>query len=129
MVNKIVNILGTPYKITFTDPEKDPKLMGSNGYCDSSTKEINVDDFEPDINTVNNPNVFKRKVVRHEIIHAFLNESGLDNSSDWARNEEMIDFFAIQFEKIYKAFKDADALEADREKQHKTLIEMLKSYE
>jgi hypothetical protein len=129
MVNKIVNILGTPYKITFTDPEKDPKLMGSNGYCDSSIKEINVDDFEPDINTVNNPNVFKRKVVRHEIIHAFLNESGLDNSSDWARNEEMIDFFAIQFEKIYKAFKDADALEADREKQHKTLIEMLKSYE
>ena len=28
----------------------------------------------------------------------------------WAQNEEMVDFFAIQFPKLLKAFEQADAL-------------------
>ena len=52
--------------------------------------------------------------MRHEITHAFLNESGLDaNASDtdcWAKNEEMVDWFAIQSPKIYKAFNEVGAL-------------------
>lgn len=43
---------------------------------------------------------FRDKVTRHEIIHAFLEESGLADNSEWARNEEMIDWFAIQLPKI-----------------------------
>jgi hypothetical protein len=54
-----------------------------------------------------------RRVVRHEIVHAFLMESGLDESSNpadaWATNEEMVDWFARQGPKIYKAWKEADA--------------------
>lgn len=51
---------------------------------------------------------------RHEIMHAFLYESGLDGQSCnvdcWAKNEEMIDWFALQSKKIFKAFKKAGAL-------------------
>ena len=53
-------------------------------------------------------------MLRHEIIHAFLNESGLSDSSNsveaWAKNEEMVDWFAIQSPKIFKVFQDLDIL-------------------
>lgn len=43
------------------------------------------------------------------IIHAFLHESGLDVCS-WAHNEEMVDWLAIQFPKLYEAFLQADCI-------------------
>ena len=47
-------------------------------------------------------------------MHAFLYESGLDGQSCnvdcWAKNEEMIDWFALQSKKIFKAFKKVGAL-------------------
>ena len=56
-----------------------------------------------------------KETLRHEIIHAFLFESGLQSSSavletGWACNEEMIDYFAIQSPKIFEAFKEVDCL-------------------
>ena len=55
---------------------------------------------------------YRKQVLRHEIVHAFLFESGLDinsnKSEEWARNEEMIDWLAIQFHKIEKVFKELD---------------------
>ena len=51
-----------------------------------------------------------RRVVRHEIVHAFLMESGLDANANavenWATNEEMVDWFAIQSPKIFKVYKE-----------------------
>lgn len=52
---------------------------------------------------------YKKSVIRHEIIHAFLYESGLDSCS-WAANEEMVDFFAMQFPKLLQIFKEADCI-------------------
>jgi len=49
-------------------------------------------------------------VIRHELIHAFLFKSGLDACAEWARNEEMVDWLAIQFPKLMKAFQEADCL-------------------
>ena len=53
--------------------------------------------------------------IRHELVHAFLNESGLQWNSfapDKARakNEEMVDWFAIQFPKMYEAFRLAGGI-------------------
>ena len=39
-----------------------------------------------------------------------LVESGLAENSEWAQNEEMVDFFAIQFPKLMEVFKNADAI-------------------
>ena len=53
---------------------------------------------------------FKKSVLRHEIVHAFLFESGLDMQSgeceSWANNETMVDWFAIQYPKIQKVFQE-----------------------
>jgi len=57
---------------------------------------------------------YQNKIARHEIVHAFLYESGLDCNSlkqyNWAENEEMVDWFAIQGPKIFKIYKELDIL-------------------
>ena len=52
----------------------------------------------------------RKKNVRHELVHAFLFECGLAENSNWAQNEELVDWIAIQGPKIYKAWQDAGAV-------------------
>ncbi|WP_461218455.1 hypothetical protein [Lapidilactobacillus salsurivasis] len=52
--------------------------------------------------------VYTRKTLRHELIHAFLYESGLDANSEWARNEEIVDWIAIQFPKLQIVFNQSE---------------------
>lgn len=108
------NILGTEYEIIYTnDFEKYPKLEEYEGYCDRSIRKIVIEDFVKDEMSVDDFKWYKNKVTKHEIIYAFLIESGLwENSIDaWAKNEEMTDWIALQFSKIYKVFKDLDILD------------------
>ena len=52
----------------------------------------------------------EQKNHRHEIVHAFLFESGLAENSEWAQNEEMVDWIAKQGPKLIKAWQEAGAL-------------------
>ncbi|MEG2050902.1 MAG: hypothetical protein RR012_01230 [Oscillospiraceae bacterium] len=99
-----LNILGTEYEICFLKEYEDPKLSDCNGYAELYSKKIVVK--EPESHPMNVENIieFKNKVLRHEIIHAFLFESGLGYNSEWAGNEEVIDWFAIQSSKLIDAF-------------------------
>lgn len=111
-----INILGTNYEIFFKSIDKEPRLKENWGFTDFHTKEIYIaNDIEKETeNSCKNLIDFKNKVMRHEIIHAFLYESGLrensNNSISWAENEEMIDWFAIQFPKILKVYKELNIL-------------------
>ena len=115
MKNK-VNILGTEYTIKRPRAADDPKIAEScDGYCDTSAKLLVVEAFEPDPKSKADLEAYSKQVLRHEIIHAFMFESGLDNCSfcydgSWATNEEMVDWFAIQSPKILKAFEDVGCL-------------------
>jgi hypothetical protein len=101
-----VNVLGTEYKILIKNENEDEKLKNYDGYCDSTINTIIVAELKYDLNTVANLEEYKSEVIRHELIHAFLDQSGLKCCSDWARNEEMVDFFAIQIPKIVKAMNE-----------------------
>ncbi len=111
-----INILGTKYKILIREELQDVKLEGLNGYCDITTKEIVIRNFKKieDPKVLGNLEELYKTTLRHEIIHAFLYESGLYASSNdieaWATNEEMVDWLAIQFPKIIKVFIEANAL-------------------
>lgn len=109
-----VNILGTWYKIKFSTEQEDVKLISASGYIDKSMKEIVICKYERDDETIGDLAHYVKKVLRHEIIHGYLMESGLDcNSSkaeEWAKNEEMVDFFAIQTPKMYKTFQELGIL-------------------
>lgn len=112
-----VTVLGTDYKIVKGNEKDYPRLQNADGYTDTSIKQIVILDceaLEKNDAYIKDLMSYEKKVIRHEIIHAFLYESGLwVNSNDveqWAMNEEMIDWLAIQFSKIYKAFIEANAL-------------------
>ena len=105
-----INVLGTDIQIQFRKTAEDPKLLGSVGYFDSSMNLIVIKILEPDATSLGDLDKYQREILRHEIIHAFLYESGMDGSScsteNWATNEEMIDWFAIQSPKIFKIFRE-----------------------
>lgn len=108
-----INVLGTEYTLTVCSDRENPRLSGCDGFCDETSKELfaeSYDENRDDSTCKANLQVQINKVKRHEIIHAFLFESGLAENSGWAQNEEMVDFFAIQFPKLLEAFKAADAL-------------------
>ena len=110
-----IKILGTKYKIKYRVPSEDTRLEESDGYCDKTTKSIVVHwPFAEAPQNVGDLKTHRKKVLRHEIIHAFLFESGLAECSEitesWALNEEMVDWIAYQSPKIFKAFKKANCL-------------------
>lgn len=112
MKNK-VNILGTEYEIKVQSENENAKLKENNGLCEQYSKQIILNDFEfckDDVMCVDNFEEFKKKVLRHEVFHAFFGESGLRSQSDYAENEELIDWLAIQSPKIFKVFKELDLL-------------------
>ena len=80
MMRKIVNILGTEYEIIIDAPDE-MLPEDADGAMDHSVKRIVVAKFESDRDSVKDLDVYRKKVLRHEIIHAFLFESGLWNNS------------------------------------------------
>ncbi len=107
---RTINVLGTESKVLFREEKQDPKLEELGGYFDATENLIVVKIPEKDTMSVGNLENSQKKVLRHEIIHAFLHESGLDwsatHSECWATNEEMVDWFAIQSPKIFKVFRE-----------------------
>ena len=106
-----VNILGTEYKIIY-----DKDLIECRGYCEFFIKEIHVadslfEDSEGDFEHFSSLYKSGYKTLRHEMIHAFMFESGLWNNCDWARNEEMTDWIAMQIPKISRCFNQLKILE------------------
>lgn len=108
-----VNILGTEYSIMFKSDEECLYLKECDGFCDQSRKEIVIANMKPNPDTYEmDIEYYRKKVIRHEIIHAFFYESGLwENSDEWdARSEALTDWIALQFPKMLKAFQEADCL-------------------
>lgn len=116
---KEINVLGTKYTIEYKSILKDNKLDELEGYTDLYQKQIVIGNIEERDYFKNEPvekiNVIKNKILRHEIVHAFLFESGLDCNSlksyNWADNEEMVDWFAIQSPKIFKVYRELGCLD------------------
>ena len=113
---KEISILGTIYKLIFKNEDEETRLKTNWGFTDFHTKEIYIhDNIEKETNdSCKNLIDFKNKVIRHEILHAFLYESGLrensNNTMAWAENEEMVDWIAIQFPKLLKVYKELNIL-------------------
>lgn len=108
MKNCKVTVLGTEYIIEF----KEMKNSGIDGYCDYSSKHIVIrSDNE---NKIEDFEWVQKKQLRHEIIHAFMAESGLQSNwehlQQFGNDETVVDWFAIQSPKIFKVFKELELL-------------------
>lgn len=118
---KYVNVLGTKYLIRRVDCGEDEYMdkMRFSGYCDAVAREIVILNLKSTPEWKNDKaeviNIMEKTTMRHEIVHAFLNESGLQwNSfapdSAWAKNEEMVDWIALQGPKIFEAWQKVGAM-------------------
>lgn len=112
---RTINVMGTDVRVEFRKPADDKKLSHSDGYYDHSVNLIVVLIPEPDDSTVENLEQYQKRVLRHELMHAFLHESGLSANSGqseaWACNEEMVDWFSIQAPKIFRVFQKEGLLD------------------
>lgn len=108
MENCKVNILGTEYKIHI----KELGVEDIDGYTDPTSYEIVI--RNDNINKIGDFDELQRKQLRHEIIHAFMNESGLQcnwqHTQQFGQEETTVDWFAIQSPKIFKVFQRLDIL-------------------
>lgn len=92
-----VDIMGTPWVITWKTIQEDANLTNYTGYCDTSARLIVIEWFEEDYRNKSNVAEHTASIVRHEMVHAMLFECGLDSSTynNWAKNEEMVDWIAL----------------------------------
>ena len=116
-----VNVLGTTYEIIVKRYDEDEAFERRSivGYGNGLTKEIVVCDMRTckgwEHEDEKTAEACHKDNLRHEIVHAFFNESGLSDSANefcgaWAKNEEMVDWIALQGVKIYKAWKSVGAI-------------------
>ncbi len=105
-----VNVLGTMYTIQESNKVDDPALEQCDGYCDDTIKMCVIDSMNcSDAMAKQNMQEYKKKVIRHELVHAFLSECGLAENS-WASNEEIVDWIANMFPRMKIAFEQAESL-------------------
>lgn len=84
-----VNILGTEYTVKVCE------YNDGGGECNYVDKTIIVNE--------DHDKQMLKYAINHEIIHAFMFESGLGPNSDWGQNEECVDWIAMQVDKITNA--------------------------
>ena len=104
-LNTTVDVLGSEWTVKILTPEEDPRLTTTTGFVDRTSRLIAIQDVAPDC-TLDDPMKILFETVRHELVHAFMFESGLGDNvehKDLGQEETWVDWFAIQMPKIWRA--------------------------
>lgn len=105
-VSAKVIILGSYWDVKLRSKKEDDYLVNADGYCDKTMNLIVVKTNDEN-DTLGNWEEYMRKVLRHELIHAFLFESGLHEEfmhPGRGHDEAYVDWFAVQMLKIKTAY-------------------------
>lgn len=103
-------ILGSCWEVRIRKEEEEERLNDCNGFTDWTNRTIYVMDGR-EIGNLSVPEELMKKVLRHEIVHAFLLESGLRENwrhPEYGHDEEMVDWVAVQLYKISAACESAE---------------------
>ena len=103
----IIDILGTKYTVT-----EDTSLNNTqaDGLCKSYTKEItyrNANDMLCSDDPIEIKEERKKEVLRHELVHAFFFEAGLDT---YGEDELLVDWISKQFPKMLQAMEQVGGI-------------------
>ena len=105
-MGQFVNVLGSRYSVKTNN-----EAVTFDGSCSFYTKEIELRPCEKMLDSDSDEKARQsryKEVIRHELVHAFLFESGLD---EYARNEQLVDWIAVQVPKMNAVFEELNALE------------------
>lgn len=98
-----INILGAEYD--YKEPlAKDDEGMIENSYLQGESRYYKK---EIVVKKTIEPENYKKHIQRHEIIHAFFHESGLEEKS---QDEDLINWISMQFPKMLEVFNKIGAL-------------------
>ena len=104
-----VSILGQEYKLLKGNETQYPVLKDANGYVDLYAKKIIIDETftTPGSNFKSEcPDLALNHIYRHEIIHAFFSESGINYNLSTDEEESLVDWIALQFPKMRRVFAE-----------------------
>lgn len=106
-IDTTVSILGAVWTVRSATEAEEPRLDGVNGFTDWTTRAIclekNTQGNIGDIKT------YMNQVIKHEVVHAFMFESGLGDSfehKDYGQEETIVDWFAFQMGNILNVVMD-----------------------
>lgn len=103
-----INVLGTKYKVHIIKEKQREKFTDlsddADGYCNFYAKTIVVVDEASDMQGSEH---YVNQVIRHELVHAYLFESGLH---DYADNERIVDWIAMQIPKMSQLFDEIEVM-------------------
>lgn len=102
VLNHVEYILGTPWRVMVL---QDPTYTEWKGRCSCTGSRIIQFNLQTISSAkVENTFVDLERVIRHELIHAYVYESGIEDYSggtpNWSENEATVDWFAYQMPKI-----------------------------
>ena len=102
-----IDVLGRTWTVFFLPPDEFRDIIGLAHECDGLTDPTVRKIFVlcKDYDFID-PMTYTKEVARHEVIHAFLYESGLSSSWEhdpFGHDETFVDWVAIQMPKIIKA--------------------------
>lgn len=111
MIDKIT-VLGQDYAIEYHTVKNDSKLQNFDGYCAVYEKKIVMDKQVIDQSTDKYPEIsgvaldfYTKQVFRHEILHAFFEESGINYRYSKDEEDFLVDWIAKQFPKLLEVYE------------------------
>lgn len=117
-LDKIVNILGQPWRVKICSIATEPRLKTMSGFTDHTSHFIGITDPAEKDTNLDNPVEMVKDIMRHEIVHAYMYESGLGDSweHNYGQDETIVDWIALQFNKMWVTITGLEkAIEAENE--------------
>lgn len=111
-MSKKVTVLGETYTIEARGADSDKYLERADGYTDRSTRTIVLAEIDDRV-TLDDKERYQAEVLRHEIVHAFVAECGIQYLTDLGHGDDegVVDWFARIGPKIAAAWQAAGCME------------------
>ena len=112
-MNKQVTVLGETWTIETRVPDKDKFLERADGYTDRSTRTIVLAEIDDRV-ILDDKERYQAEVLRHELVHAFVAECGIQNLTDYGHSDDdegVVDWFARMGPRIAAAWQAAGCME------------------
>ena len=111
-LNCVVQIMGHPWHVEICQRGCEPRLEEITGFTDWTSHFIGIaDPDDHDDCDLDNPVEFVKKIARHEIVHAFMFESGLAEEwkhQEFGHEEMLVDWLAFKLPEIWDVVRTVE---------------------
>ena len=108
-----ITVLGQEYTVEEHHEDSDPKFNECNGYFEPYSKKIVINsdliaNTNKDPMGAENMEIRVKHIYRHEILHAFFEESGISYRYSTEDEDFLVDWISTMYPKMKKIFEELD---------------------